>query len=185
MQVKVIHLFHLPERDLQKEILPQWQSALKWGLREVQPGSTPSGHTGEGGAEGQKLAWSWFSVRIQTVKVRPHDPSDFLGNSVMFQCPSFLYIKLMGHFQFGSSNIHQDTLRLQKHTPIREILNILTLFPTESGEGIGCVVDDVWIEGLQDSKMSWVRRKTKWCEGQNLNIICYKEERAFWQSTEK
>jgi len=27
-------------RDLQKEILPQWQSALKWGLGEVQPGST-------------------------------------------------------------------------------------------------------------------------------------------------
>jgi len=30
-------------RDLQKEILPHWQSALKWGLREVQPGSIPSG----------------------------------------------------------------------------------------------------------------------------------------------
>jgi len=25
----------------------QWQSALKWDLREVQPGSTPSGHTAE------------------------------------------------------------------------------------------------------------------------------------------
>ena len=24
------------KRDLQKETLPQWQSALKWGLREVQ-----------------------------------------------------------------------------------------------------------------------------------------------------
>jgi len=36
-----------PRRDLQEEILPQWQSALKWGLREVQPGSTPSGHTAE------------------------------------------------------------------------------------------------------------------------------------------
>jgi len=24
-----------PRRDLQKEILPQWQSALQWGLREV------------------------------------------------------------------------------------------------------------------------------------------------------
>ena len=34
-------------RDLQPEILPQWQSALKLGLREVQPGSTPSGHTAE------------------------------------------------------------------------------------------------------------------------------------------
>ena len=34
-----------PRRNLQKEILPQWQSALKWGLREVQPGSTPSAHT--------------------------------------------------------------------------------------------------------------------------------------------
>ena len=33
--------------DLWKEILPQWQSALKWGLGEVEPGSTPSGHTGE------------------------------------------------------------------------------------------------------------------------------------------
>ena len=27
--------------------LPQRQSALKWGLREVQPGSTPSSHTDE------------------------------------------------------------------------------------------------------------------------------------------
>ena len=34
-------------RDIQPETLPQWQSALKWGLREVQPGSTPSGHTAE------------------------------------------------------------------------------------------------------------------------------------------
>jgi len=33
--------------NLQTEILPQWQSALKWGLAEVQPGSTPSGHTAE------------------------------------------------------------------------------------------------------------------------------------------
>jgi len=33
--------------NLQKEILPQWQSALLWGPGEVQPGSTPSGHTGE------------------------------------------------------------------------------------------------------------------------------------------
>lgn len=29
------------------------------------------------GAEGQKLAWSWISVWIQTVNVGPHDPSDF------------------------------------------------------------------------------------------------------------
>ena len=36
-----------PGRDLQKEILPQWQSALKWGLREMQPGSTLSGRTAE------------------------------------------------------------------------------------------------------------------------------------------
>lgn len=34
-------------RDLQSETLPEWQSALKWGLREVQPGSTLSSHTGE------------------------------------------------------------------------------------------------------------------------------------------
>ena len=27
--------------NLQKEILLQWQSALKWGLGEVEPGSTP------------------------------------------------------------------------------------------------------------------------------------------------
>jgi len=33
--------------DLQPEILPQWQSALKWGLREVQTGCTPSSHTAE------------------------------------------------------------------------------------------------------------------------------------------
>jgi len=33
--------------DLQKEILLPRQSALKWGLGEVEPGSTPSGHTGE------------------------------------------------------------------------------------------------------------------------------------------
>ena len=34
-------------RELQKKILPQGQSAPKWGLKEVQPGSTPSGHTVE------------------------------------------------------------------------------------------------------------------------------------------
>jgi len=34
-------------RDVQKENLPGWQSALKWVLREVQPGSTPPGHTAE------------------------------------------------------------------------------------------------------------------------------------------
>jgi len=33
--------------NLQKEILPQWQSALQWGLGEVQPGSSPSGHAAE------------------------------------------------------------------------------------------------------------------------------------------
>jgi len=33
------------KRDLQKKILLQWQSALKWDLGEVQPGSTPSDHT--------------------------------------------------------------------------------------------------------------------------------------------
>jgi len=33
--------------NLQKEIISQWQSALKWGQGEVQPGSTPSGHTAE------------------------------------------------------------------------------------------------------------------------------------------
>ena len=32
---------------LQEEILSQWQSALKWSLGEVQPGSTPFGHTAE------------------------------------------------------------------------------------------------------------------------------------------
>ena len=37
-----------PKRsDLQREILPQWKSALKWSLGEVEPGSTPSDHTGE------------------------------------------------------------------------------------------------------------------------------------------
>ena len=33
--------------NLQREIFLQWQSALKWGLGEVQAGSTPPGHTAE------------------------------------------------------------------------------------------------------------------------------------------
>ena len=33
--------------DLQLEILSPWESALKWGLGGVQPGFTPSGHSGE------------------------------------------------------------------------------------------------------------------------------------------
>ena len=37
---------NIKRSNLQKEILPPWQSALKWGLGEVEPGSTPSGHTG-------------------------------------------------------------------------------------------------------------------------------------------
>jgi len=37
-----------PQRtDLQPKIFLQWQSAFKWVLIQVQPGSTPSGHTGE------------------------------------------------------------------------------------------------------------------------------------------
>jgi len=36
-----------PRKDHQQEILPQWQSALKWDLREVQPGSIPSCLIGE------------------------------------------------------------------------------------------------------------------------------------------
>ena len=31
------------ENSHQKDTLPQWQSALKWGLGEVDPASTPSG----------------------------------------------------------------------------------------------------------------------------------------------
>jgi len=41
--------------NLQKEILLQWQSAPKWGLGEVQPGSPPSGHTAE--LPSPVLAW--------------------------------------------------------------------------------------------------------------------------------
>ena len=33
--------------DLQRESLPPWESALTWGLAGLQPGSTPSGHSGE------------------------------------------------------------------------------------------------------------------------------------------
>ena len=33
--------------NLQIEILPPWESALKWGLGGVEPGFTPSGHSGE------------------------------------------------------------------------------------------------------------------------------------------
>ena len=36
-----------PKRDLQEKNLPPWQPALKWDLREVQPGSSPSYHTAE------------------------------------------------------------------------------------------------------------------------------------------
>ena len=36
-----------PRGTISREILPHWQSALKWGLGEVQPGSTPSGPTDE------------------------------------------------------------------------------------------------------------------------------------------
>jgi len=35
------------KNNLQLEILPPWESALKWGLGEVEPGSTPSGHSRE------------------------------------------------------------------------------------------------------------------------------------------
>uniref|UniRef100_A0A8C2YGS9 Uncharacterized protein n=1 Tax=Coturnix japonica TaxID=93934 RepID=A0A8C2YGS9_COTJA len=53
---KVVHLYQkipgsqgkvTPRRELQEKILPQQQSALKWGLREMQLGSTHSSHTAE------------------------------------------------------------------------------------------------------------------------------------------
>lgn len=37
----------LKRNNLQIEILLPWESALKWGLGGVEPGSTPSGHSGE------------------------------------------------------------------------------------------------------------------------------------------
>ena len=52
-QMESAHLCHRltnknsKRSNLQKAILPQWQSALKWSLGEVQPGSIPSSHTGE------------------------------------------------------------------------------------------------------------------------------------------
>ena len=53
-------------RELHKEILPQWQSALKWGLGGVQPGSTPSCHTGEWPPPVlPELAWSFPQVLNQ------------------------------------------------------------------------------------------------------------------------
>ena len=33
--------------DLQVEILPPWESALRWGLGGVEPGAIPSSHSGE------------------------------------------------------------------------------------------------------------------------------------------
>ena len=36
-----------PRGVISRKNFPQWQSALKWGPGEVQPGSTPSGHTGK------------------------------------------------------------------------------------------------------------------------------------------
>jgi len=51
MNGKLTWVLGLPKRtprsDLQREILPQWQSALKGGLGEVEPGSTLSCHAGE------------------------------------------------------------------------------------------------------------------------------------------
>jgi len=33
--------------ELQREILPPWESALKWGRGGVEPGCSPSSHSGE------------------------------------------------------------------------------------------------------------------------------------------
>ena len=33
--------------DLQRETLPPWESALKWGRGGVEPGCSPSSHSGE------------------------------------------------------------------------------------------------------------------------------------------
>ena len=47
-------------RDLQLEMLPLWQSALKWGLREVEPGSTPL------------WSHSWFAFTCAHMADRPY-----------------------------------------------------------------------------------------------------------------
>jgi len=36
-----------PKEAISRNSLSQWQSALKWDLGGVQPGSTPSSHSGE------------------------------------------------------------------------------------------------------------------------------------------
>ena len=38
---------NITHREIKRTNLPQQQSALKWGLRKLQPGFTPSSHTGK------------------------------------------------------------------------------------------------------------------------------------------
>ena len=98
-------------RDLQQEILPQWQPALKWGLREVEPSSTPSGHTGELPSpvlpqltlSSPQVMNQWFRTRLNTVPIYSipsrHDgwsqlegePSLIQGSNTpqhLYNCPS-------------------------------------------------------------------------------------------------
>ena len=49
---KLTYVLGLPKRlqeeqSPKKETSPLWQSALKWGLGEVEPGSTPFCHTSQ------------------------------------------------------------------------------------------------------------------------------------------
>ena len=95
-----------PRRDLQKETLPQ--SALKWGLREVQPGSTPSSCTGDLHlcSQGWPGSFPRWSVRLGlngshiipkelSMDLRPHGPIIlFLDQSLIFQRCNFNWIVL-------------------------------------------------------------------------------------------
>jgi len=55
--------------DLQREILTLGESALKWVLGEVEPGSTPSGHT-----KGCDLASSGQSEVQAMIQLFPYTP---------------------------------------------------------------------------------------------------------------
>ena len=71
-----------PRRDLQPEILPQGQSVLKWGLREVQPGSTLSDCTAElpspvlPGLTGSfpQVLHQWFRPGLNSYHTPPNIP---------------------------------------------------------------------------------------------------------------
>jgi len=98
------------ESDLQKEIPPQWQSALKRGLGEVQPGSIPSSHTAELPSPVLPRLTQCL-LQLINQRFRPWFNSSCIVLPLPFLCPILLLFGFNYNYPFNNSKTRYKILK--------------------------------------------------------------------------